>query len=148
MGDCQWIIDPSTITGELPASIDLRVALHTTAIPKEQVKSAASGRPSIQLSLAHDGEFGFSAALTVPVGKDYASQPVTLYYWTADQTLQKIATATVKENGTVELSFQHASDYLLVIGEESEYPWIPVIIGIVGSACLIPTLIFVARKKK
>lgn len=148
MGDCQWIIDPSTITGELPASIDLRVALHTTAIPKEQVKSAAAGRPSIQLSLAHDGEFGFSAALTVPVGKDYASQPVTLYYWTADQSLQKVATATVKENGTVELSFQHASDYLLVIGEEARYPWIPVIIGIVGSACLIPTLIFVARKKK
>lgn len=149
---CQWSIDPSTITESLPDSVDLGVKLNTDAIPQAAVETVAAHRHSLQLSLAHDGAFGFNATLTVPVGTTYAGQPATLYYWTPSEALEKVTDGTVNEDGTLDLDFSHASDYLLVIGEDQSLTptsnRLPLAAAAVIVLAAVTTVLLLRKKKK
>lgn len=149
-GQCQWIIDPSSIQENLPESIDLSVQLNTTSIPQGVIDTIDPGQHSLQLSLAHDGQFGFDATLTVPVGTNYQGMPVILYYWTPEGSLEQVATGTVNSSGLVDLQFTHASEYLLVIGASKESPngylWIG--IGILAIAGVATVACFMVKKRK
>lgn len=117
MGEYQWTISGEEITGETLQSVDMAVELDTKHIPQEIVYAVAGESPSQQLSLAHDGDFGFLAELTVSVGEDYAGQTGRLYYYNEKQTLELIDSSVVGDDGRIALEFTHASDYVIVIGD-------------------------------
>lgn len=113
-----WIINGKDVTGNVTAPIDLGLVVGTSDIPKQKVTALADGNETIQLSLNYDGVFGFEGILRLSVGKDYSGKIANLYYY--NETTGKFEyyqAAQVKEDGTVDFKFSHASDYVIVLNE-------------------------------
>ena len=113
-----WIINGKDITGNVTAPIDLGLVVGTSDIPKQKVTALADGNETIQLSLNYDGVFGFEGILRLSVGKDYSGKIANLYYY--NETTGKFEyyqAAQVKEDGTVDFKFSHASDYVIVLND-------------------------------
>ncbi|WP_455533484.1 alpha-amylase family glycosyl hydrolase [Roseburia inulinivorans] len=113
-----WIINGKDITGNVTAPIDLGLVVGTSDIPKQKVTALADGNETIQLSLNYDGVFGFEGILRLSVGKDYSGKIANLYYY--NETTGKFEyyqAVQVKEDGTVDFKFSHASDYVIVLND-------------------------------
>jgi len=113
-----WIINGKDITGNVTAPIDLGLVVGTSDIPKQKVTALADGNETIQLSLNYDGVFGFEGILRLSVGKEYSGKIANLYYY--NETTGKFEyyqAAQVKEDGTVDFAFSHASDYVIVFSD-------------------------------
>jgi len=94
-------------------------------VPAEAIATVvAAEQEALELSLRHNGEFGFTAALDIPVGEQYAGKEITLYYFNPETSaLEKQDTEKVDEFGTIRFLFTHASDYVLVVeAAEEEAP--------------------------
>ena len=70
----------------------------------------------MNLTLAYDGEFGFTATLTVNMESKNAGLYANLFYYN-EQTgeLEFISAGQIDPDGNVELVFTHASDYTIVV---------------------------------
>ena len=113
-----WIINGKDITGNVTAPIDLGLVVGTSDIPKQKVTALADGNETIQLSLNYDGVFGFEGILRLSVGKDYSGKIANLYYYNeATGKFEYYQAAQVKEDGTVDFKFSHASDYVIVLND-------------------------------
>ena len=113
-----WIINGKDITGNVTAPIDLGLVVGTSDIPKQKVTALADGNETIQLSLNYDGVFGFEGILRLSVGTDHSGKIANLYYY--NETIGKFEyyqAAQVKEDGTVDFKFSHASDYVIVLND-------------------------------
>ena len=113
-----WIINGKDITGNVTAPVDLGLVVGESDIPEQKVTALADGNKTIQLSLNYDGVFGFEGILRLSVGKEYSGKIANLYYY--NETTGKFEyyqAAQVKEDGTVDFKFSHASDYVIVLNE-------------------------------
>jgi len=113
-----WIINGKDITGNVTAPIDLGLVVGTSDIPKQKVTALADGNETIQLSLNYDGAFGFDGVLRIAVGDTYSGKVANLYYY--NETTGKFEyyqAVQVKEDGTVDFAFSHASDYVIVFSD-------------------------------
>ncbi len=113
-----WIINGKDVTGNVTAPIDLGLVVGTSDIPKQKVTALADGNETIQLSLNYDGVFGFEGILRLSVGTDYSGKIANLYYY--NETTGKFEyyqAVQVKEDGTVDFKFSHASDYVIVLND-------------------------------
>ena len=72
----------------------------------------------MQISLAHDGDFGCAPILTLNMGSNNAGLYANLFYYDPDTNSLEFVTADeVKESGSVSLTFGHASDYVIIINK-------------------------------
>lgn len=113
-----WISNGKDITGNVTAPIDLGLVVGTSDIPKQKVTALADGNETIQLSLNYDGVFGFEGILRLSVGTDHSGKIANLYYY--NETTGKFEyyqAVQVKEDGTVDFKFSHASDYVIVLND-------------------------------
>lgn len=118
MGDYSWTINGKDIKAENLEAINLEVKLGTNNIPSEKVKLLANGQKTHQLSLTHNGDFGFKANLTINLGSEKAGQYGNLYYYDSNEKLVFMNSGKIDEDGNVSLLFSHASEYVVVIGEK------------------------------
>ena len=75
---------------------------------------------TVQITLAHDGEFGFTMTLSAPLGEENAGYWANLYHY--DEEAEKLnfeAAAEIDEDGNVKIPFTHASQYAIVIDDHS-----------------------------
>lgn len=112
-----WTINGTKITNSNFADIDLGVTLHANNIPDELVNSVAkNGKGVLELSLNHEGDFGFEGTLTVALGSEYAGQYANLYYYNkATGKMELMGSYAIDANGNAALTFTHASDYVIVM---------------------------------
>ena len=113
-----WKINGQDIT-EPSGDIDFGVNVGADAgksIPVDVVNNVTGERYSINLTLAYDGEFGFTATLTVNMESKNAGLYANLFYYN-EQTgeLEFISAGQIDPDGNVELVFTHASDYTIVV---------------------------------
>ena len=118
MGGYTWTINGKDIFSENLKDIDLKVTLDTDNIPGSIIQALAGDNPAKQLSLAHNGDFGFLATLTVNVGAENAGRFGNLYYYDSDGRLIFMNAGTVTGEGMVSLDFSHASEYVIVMSEQ------------------------------
>ena len=97
------------------------VLMGTSTIPVDVFNAITGEVSTIQLSLAHDGAFGFTLTLTAPLGKEYADLWANLYHYDAG-ALQFEAAARIAADGTVSLPFTHASEYAIIIDDRDRTP--------------------------
>ena len=108
--------------------IDLAVTLESkenplTSIPATIINAIAGERKSVKMQLAHSGEFGFEAVLTVGLEEKNAGMYANLFFFNpVTKALEFICADVIAADGKAELSFTHASDYLVVLSEESMEP--------------------------
>lgn len=103
--------------------LDLDVDLGDSGIPATVLNAVTGEIGTVQLSLAHDGEFGFTMTLSAPLGRDNADYWANLY-WFNERTeeLEFQQAARIADDGTAEFALDHASDYAIVIDDRSHEP--------------------------
>ena len=113
-----WKVYGKDITGAA-GNIDFGVTVGADAgksIPVDVINSVTGERYSMNLTLAYDGEFGFTATLTVNMESKNAGLYANLFYYN-EQTgeLEFVSAGQIDPDGNVELVFTHASDYTIVV---------------------------------
>ena len=113
-----WKINGKDIT-DASGDIDFDVTAGADAgksIPVDVINNVTGERSSVNLTLAYDGEFGFTATLTVNMESKNAGLYANLFYYN-EQTgeLEFISAGQIDPDGNVELVFTHASDYTIVV---------------------------------
>ena len=102
------------------SDLDLGVDMGTSGISVDVINSVTGELGSVQITLAHDGEFGFTLTLTAPLGKENAGYWANLYHYNeVGKTLDFETSAQVASDGTASLRMTHASQYAIVIDDKS-----------------------------
>ena len=172
-----WKIYGKDIT-DASGDIDFDVTAGADAgksIPVDVINNVTGERSSMNLTLAYDGEFGFTATLTVNMESKNAGLYANLFYYN-EQTgeLEFISAGQIDPDGKVELVFTHASDYTIVVDTKimsdngqadnkadetipasktddstSKYTWNNTIIIIIGICIMLIVIgaVFYVRKK-
>ena len=114
-----WSVNGQSITGDKTGDIDFSVKAGTDTIPLDVINKVTGERYSRQISLAYDGEFGFTAVLSINMEANNAGLYANLFYYNEKtKALEFICADEIAEDGTAELTFTHASDYAIVIDQE------------------------------
>ena len=120
-GGVTWTVNGEDIpkTADL-TDLDLGVSLNTSTIPAAVINAVSGEIGTVQLTLKHDGPFGFTMTLTAPVGVKNAGLWANLYHYDEDAgEMVYQSAAQVDEDGNAALPFDHASQYAIVIDEKS-----------------------------
>lgn len=117
MEDYVWHVNPQGVdvgTNEL----DMTVEIDSGVIEESVVDKYFYGYDTMELSLAHDGEFPFSkAVLELDAGVERAGKYGALYYY-ENNGFTYMTSALVTEDGKLSLDFQHASDYIVTFSDK------------------------------
>ena len=130
--DISWTVNGTDIPeGANIRDLDLGVDMGTDGIPVNVINAVTGEVETVQITLAHDGEFGFEMVLTAPLGRANAGYWANLYHYDADGGRLTFETAArIGSNGDVSLRMSHASQYAIVIDEIShELPFVDVTDG-------------------
>ena len=119
MDGYSWTLNGMDVAATNLKDIDLEVKVDTNAIPSNIVASIAGDSPTTQLSLTHNGDFGFRADLSLNLGSEHSGSTGNLYYYDSDGKLIFINAGQIGADGTTSLPFSHASDYVIVIEKKS-----------------------------
>ncbi|MGN0245626.1 MAG: hypothetical protein ACI4DK_06650, partial [Lachnospiraceae bacterium] len=118
-GGIAWSVNGKSITAESVSDIDFTVKADTNTIPVDIINNVTGERYSKQLSLSYDGEFGFTAVLSINMDAGNAGLYANLFYYNEKTgEMEFICYDEIAEDGTAELTFTHASDYAVVIDTE------------------------------
>lgn len=114
-----WSVNGRDVTVEGVRDIDFGVKYGEQAegnIPVSVINNVTGEKFYTGLSLAYDGEFGFQAVLTLNMDQKNAGLYASLYYYN-EQTgeMEFICEEEIAEDGSVALTFTHASEYILVV---------------------------------
>ena len=114
-----WSVNGQSITSDKIGDIDFSVKIGTTTIPTDVINNVTGERQSQQISLAYDGEFGLTAVLSINMEASNAGLYANLFYFNEKTgELEFICADKIAEDGTAELTFTHASDYVIAIDKE------------------------------
>lgn len=121
MGDgITWTVNGKDVT-EIKGDINLGVTLGGEAgkaIPVDVINSVTGEHYSVNLTLAYNGEFGFTATLTLNMKAENAGKYANLFYYNpTDNKLEFVSFGQVGNDGNVTLTFTHASDYTIVLAD-------------------------------
>ena len=121
LGEVTWTVNGQDIpTGTDLSDLDLGVALGTDGISVDVINTVTGEYGSVQITLAHDGEFGFALTLTAPLGKENAGYWANLYHYDEEnEVLLYETSAQIDEDGDAALRLTHASQYAIVIDHKS-----------------------------
>ena len=119
MGDgIVWTVSGKDVT-DIKGDINLGVTFGNEAgktIPVDVINTITQENYSMNLTLAYNGEFGFTATLTVNLKAENAGYYANLFYYNADSgELEFVCADRIDEEGNVNLTFTHASDYTIVL---------------------------------
>ena len=114
-----WSVNGQSITGDAIGDIDFSVKTNTNSIPVDIINNITGERYSKQISLSYDGEFGFTAVLSINMEAENAGLFANLFYYNENTgEMEFICYDEIAADGTADLTFTHASDYAIVIDKE------------------------------
>ena len=117
-----WSVNGADIPTDADLSdLDLGVTMDSDGIPVDVIDAVTSENSiTVQMTLAHDGAFGFTMTLSAPLGKENAGLWANLYHYDEDAEAMTFETATlIDDDGNVALPMSHASQYAIVIDDHS-----------------------------
>lgn len=110
-----WSINGRDILSSHLKDVNLKVIRNTDYIPSGLISRLAGDNPVEQITLEYNGDFGFTADLTMNIGSQYAGKTGSLYWHDSDGRMIFMNAGAVDTAGNVTLGFSHASDYAVVI---------------------------------
>lgn len=120
-GNVSWTVNGSNIVYDEANGIDMGVTLDGGTVPSSLLEQfrADGGYTVIELTLAHSGPLDFQPVLTVNTAKENAGRIASLFYFDPEAAeLQFVASTEVTEDGDISFTFTHASDYVIIVGDE------------------------------
>jgi len=119
----KWNIDLSGVEDVHNIDVDMAVTMNRAEIPKEVISTLPKDNPIILMSLSHEGPFEFEARLSVPVNRLNAGRIANLFYYNpATGQMEFVASSLVADDGSAEFLMEHASDYAIVVADNSLNP--------------------------
>ena len=115
MGGYSWTIGGTEVLASNLKDVDLEVKVGVDVVPSGLVSSIAEGKPTTQISLTHNGDFGFRADLSLNLGSENSGGTSSLYYYDSSGKLIFMNAGKIGADGSTSLSFSHASDYVIVV---------------------------------
>ena len=114
-----WSVNGQDVTAGGVRDIDFGVKYGAQAegnIPVSVINKVTGEKFYTGLSLSYDGEFGFQAVLSLNMDQKNAGLYASLYYYN-EQTgqMEFICEEQIGEDGSVALTFTHASEYILMV---------------------------------
>lgn len=131
-GGVSWTVNGQDIPENATLTdLDMGVSMNTSTIPVNLINMVTGEKGAVQMTLAHDGEFGFTMTLTAPVGTENKGLWANLYHYNTTRKQMLFETAAqVDASGNVALKFSHASEYAIVLDTKShELPFDDVNVG-------------------
>ena len=114
----EWSINGKSIVTDKIADVDMKVELDTANIPVDVVNKVTGEIYTMQISLVHNGVFGYTAVLSINVQAENAGYYAQLlHYEEAQRALKFVCEDVIDAEGFVQLPFTHASDYAIVIDD-------------------------------
>jgi len=133
--NCKWHINGCDIEDGALTTINFDVVLNTANIPEELTDSIETESGFLQFEIKYDGNFGFKAGLTLPVGTENAGKIATLFWYdTENGILVPQGKNVVNANGNTTFAFTHASDYIVVLSENADEESVAVMDDVVANA--------------
>ncbi|WP_242939821.1 alpha-amylase family glycosyl hydrolase [Roseburia sp. 499] len=118
-----WIVNGNNVKNNVTTPIDLGVTMGSSSIPTNKIKALAGDNNTLEISLAHDGAFGFDASLNLKVGTENSGKYANLYYYNESTgKLEYTQACKVNADGTVTFEFTHASEYVIVFSDTDMNP--------------------------
>ncbi len=116
-----WTINGQSITSDNIGDIDFGVTLGGDGtIPVEVINNVRGERYYMNVTLAHDGEFGMTAILNIDLDAQNKGLYANLFYYNpAQNKLQFMCADMIDESGMANLTFTHASDYTIIIDKNA-----------------------------
>lgn len=116
-----WTINGQNVPKDTDlASLDLGVNMGTNDIPLDVIHTVGGEKNTVQMSLTHNGQFGFTMTLTASLGESNAGYWANLYHYDeATQTMEFEASTRIGKDGNATLPLSHASQYAIVIDKEN-----------------------------
>lgn len=112
----KWSLCGKDITADSLKDINLKVTKNSNSIPSDLVSSLAGDLDTMQLSLAHEGEFGCTAQLQVLLDAQKPGYYANLFYYNKDtKALDYMSSTQMDGKGIAGMDLTHASDYLVVM---------------------------------
>ncbi len=119
-GAVTWSIDVDSIDESAMTEVDMGVTLGTENVPQELISTILNGNKYLEVTLAHQGAFGFEPVLHIAIGKEYSGQYANLFYYDPEkESLEFVCDAVIGPDGVASLRFEHASCYLVIVSEQS-----------------------------
>ena len=118
-GGVAWTVNGQDIPADANLTdLDMGVSMNTSTIPVDIINAVTGEISTVQLSLAHEGAFGFTLTLSAPLGREHADLWANLYHYDAG-ALKFQTAARIGADGMASLKFTHASAYAIVIDDHS-----------------------------
>ena len=117
-----WTVNGADIPTDADLSdLDLGVTMNSDGIPVDVIDAVTSeSSTTVQMTLAHDGEFGFTMTLSASLGKENAGLWANLYHYDENAKAMTFETAAlIDDDGNAALPMRHASQYAIVIDDHS-----------------------------
>jgi hypothetical protein len=125
----KWSVDGNSVTGDNIKDINFEVLTEGKAntisddVIAEVINNVTGVRYKMNLTLAYEGEFGFTAVMNIGLKEENAGYYANLFYHNKTKNkLEFICADKIATNGTANLTFTHASDYVIIIDEDSLDP--------------------------
>ena len=98
------------------SATDLGVSMGTSGIPVDVTNLVTSEHGTVQVTLSHEGDFGFELALVAPLGEKNEGLYANLYHYDDAEGLLSFGSfGVVGEDGTVRLALTRASQLAIAI---------------------------------
>ena len=150
-----WKINGKNVKGNKLTDINLTVDVVKDVVPVKAIDKVNLKGERIELSLAHTGEFGFSAELTMNVKKENAGKFANRFYYNPEtKELEFQEAVKIDANGDATFTYTHASDYVIIlsdvsyetmIGKPGDMANIGMLVALLGTA---GAAMFVFQKKR
>ena len=150
-----WKINGKNVKGSKLTDINLTVDVVKDVVPAKAIDKVNLKGERIELSLAHTGEFGFSAELTMNVKKENAGKFANRFYYNPEtKELEFQEAVKIDSNGDATFTYTHASDYVIIlsdvsyetmIGKPGDMANIGMLVALLGTA---GAAMFVFQKKR
>lgn len=116
-----WEIDCRVIPKDASLQdISLKVSMNTQGIPSKVLCGLPGSHTFLQMTLGHDGLFGFPVNLHTNVGRENSGKWANLYYYNEETEKMEFETAArVTASGDAVFTMTHASQYAIVLDEKS-----------------------------
>jgi len=112
----KWELTSADVANAAASDIDLGVRLGSKAIPSGVINQLSGSYPHVEFSISHEGDFGFTATIIVPVGETNKGKYATLYHYDGEaKTATVEGNTTIDDLGYARFPMTHASEYIVVI---------------------------------
>ncbi len=119
VGSYQWSVNGLDVADTDVADVNLNVSENSGIVPAEITEKYTDGQKTVEVNLAHEGQFGYNANLRVFVGTEYAGKTASILHYEDDNSrLAYQGTSVVGEDGYAVLNLSHASSYMVILDDK------------------------------